>query len=52
MAAPPGPTREAVADAARIAAGDLGWTSAREEAEIDDVLQQLAPFGRTRVPDA
>jgi glycerol-3-phosphate dehydrogenase len=49
MAAPPGPTREAAAAVARIAAGDLGWGPAREQAEIDDVLRQLAPFGPVSV---
>jgi glycerol-3-phosphate dehydrogenase len=52
MSVPPGPTPEAVAAAARIAAGDLGWSPARERAEIDDVRQELAPFGRARGPDA
>jgi glycerol-3-phosphate dehydrogenase len=50
--APPGSTQAAVAAAARIAAGELGWSLARERAEIDDVLQRLAPFGPAPVPDA
>ncbi len=36
---PPGPGREAVCRAARIAARELGWTSARESAEIDEVMR-------------
>jgi glycerol-3-phosphate dehydrogenase len=47
-----GRCRQAVADAARIAAVELGWNRAREQAEIDDVLQQLTPLGRTTVPVA
>jgi glycerol-3-phosphate dehydrogenase len=52
MGDPPGPARQAVAAAARVAAGDLGWSPARELAEIDDVLQTLTPFGPPRVPAA
>jgi glycerol-3-phosphate dehydrogenase len=50
--APAGPSRTAVVGAARIAAVELGWTPAREQAEIDDVLRQLASGGATMVPVA
>jgi glycerol-3-phosphate dehydrogenase len=46
----PPPTRGAVADVARIAAGTLGWTAAREAAEIADVMRRLHPFGSTMGP--
>jgi glycerol-3-phosphate dehydrogenase len=39
-----------VAAVARIAAADLGWSPAREAAEIDDVMRQLRPPGPTVGP--
>lgn len=39
-----------VAAVARIAAADLGWSPAREAAEIDDVTRQLRPPGPTVGP--
>jgi glycerol-3-phosphate dehydrogenase len=44
------PSPETVAAVARIAASDLGWTRAREEAEIADVSRRLQPFGSTVGP--
>ncbi|MBA2458380.1 MAG: FAD-dependent oxidoreductase [Gemmatimonadales bacterium] len=37
---PPGPDREAVAAAARIAGAELGWDATRQSAEIEDVVRQ------------
>jgi glycerol-3-phosphate dehydrogenase len=37
---PPGPDRAAVETAARSAAIELGWSPARQEAEIEDVIRQ------------
>jgi hypothetical protein len=34
-----------VTAAARIAAAELGWTAAAQEAEIDDVLRRLRSAG-------
>jgi glycerol-3-phosphate dehydrogenase len=48
----PGPGRERVTAAARIAAAELGWTPAAQEAEIDDVLRRLRSAGRTPEPPA
>jgi glycerol-3-phosphate dehydrogenase len=50
LSAQPPPTRGAVADVARIAADTLGWTPAREAAEIADVTRRLHPFGSTMGP--
>lgn len=36
---PPGPGREAVSAAARIAGAELGWDAGRRAAEIEDVMQ-------------
>jgi glycerol-3-phosphate dehydrogenase len=36
---PPGPTREAVSAAARIAGDELGWDVGRQAAEVEDVMQ-------------
>jgi hypothetical protein len=44
------PSREAVAAAARIAGAHPGWSPARAEAEIDDVVRRLSPFGPTAEP--
>ncbi len=44
------PTRETVAAAARIAAADLGWSPAREKAEIADVIRCLQPICSTVGP--
>lgn len=52
LGVPPGPSRESVAAAARIAGAGLGWSAAREEAEIDDVIRQLRPLGSTAEPAA
>lgn len=49
---PPEPTRETVAAAARAAAGELCWTAAREESEIEDVMRQLRRAGSTMEPAA
>jgi glycerol-3-phosphate dehydrogenase len=49
---PPGPGREQVVGAARIAAGELGWTASREEAEIEEVMRQLRGLGSTMEPAA
>ncbi len=49
---PPGPAREQVVGAARIAAGELGWTASREEAEIEEVMRQLRGPGSTMEPAA
>ncbi|HUR96218.1 MAG TPA: FAD-dependent oxidoreductase [Gemmatimonadales bacterium] len=43
--APPEPAAETVAEAAGIAAEELGWTTARRDAEIEDVMRQLKPGG-------
>jgi glycerol-3-phosphate dehydrogenase len=48
----PSATRETVAAVARIAAAELGWAAAREEAEIVDVMRQLRPLGSTVEPVA
>jgi glycerol-3-phosphate dehydrogenase len=48
----PGPDRERVTAAARIAATELGWTPAAQEAEIDDVLRRLPSAGRSAEPPA
>jgi hypothetical protein len=48
----PGPDRERVTAAARIAAAELGWTPAAQEAEIDDVLRRLRSAGRGPGPPA
>jgi hypothetical protein len=37
---PPGPDRRSVCAAARIVARELGWDSARETAEVEDVMRQ------------
>jgi glycerol-3-phosphate dehydrogenase len=37
---PPGPDRESVCSAARIAARELGWDSVREATEVEDVMRQ------------
>jgi glycerol-3-phosphate dehydrogenase len=37
---PPGPDRAAVGAAARIVGRELGWDSARETAEVEDVMRQ------------
>jgi glycerol-3-phosphate dehydrogenase len=50
LGAPHPPTPAAVAAAARIAGAGLGWTPAREAAEIADVLRRLEPFGSTVGP--
>jgi glycerol-3-phosphate dehydrogenase len=44
------PTRETVAAAARIAGAGLGWSLAREKAEIAEVIRCLQPFGSTAGP--
>lgn len=36
---PPGPTREAVSAAARIAGDELGWSAGRQAAEVENVMQ-------------
>jgi hypothetical protein len=41
-----------VAGAARIAAGELGWTASREETEIEEVMRQLRGLGSTMEPAA
>jgi len=41
-----GPSRETVAAAARIAAGELAWPAAREAAEIEEVMRQVRGPGR------
>jgi glycerol-3-phosphate dehydrogenase len=42
----PGPDRSAVLRAAGIAAAELGWDAARQNAEVDSVMQQNAPYRR------
>ena len=37
---PPGPERQAVVGAARIAGSELGWDAARQDAEVDQVMRQ------------
>jgi glycerol-3-phosphate dehydrogenase len=41
----PGPDRERVTAAGRIAATELGWSAAVSEAEIGDVMRRLHPSG-------
>jgi glycerol-3-phosphate dehydrogenase len=41
----PGPDRSAVETAARIAGVELGWSAARQEAEIEDVIRQTGMPG-------
>jgi glycerol-3-phosphate dehydrogenase len=50
--APRGPDAGTVAAMARIAGAELGWTAAREEAEIEDVMRQLRTAGPTAGPSA
>jgi hypothetical protein len=40
--ATPAPNRSIVAEAAALAAGELGWDALRQEAEIDDVMRRGA----------
>jgi glycerol-3-phosphate dehydrogenase len=37
---PPGPERQAVVMAARLAGSELGWDAARQDAEVDQVMRQ------------
>jgi glycerol-3-phosphate dehydrogenase len=37
---PPGPDRAAVERAAHVAGAELGWSAARQAAEVDDVMRQ------------
>jgi glycerol-3-phosphate dehydrogenase len=52
LGVPPGPSRAQVAAAARLAGGELGWTPAREETEIEEVMRQLRGAGSTMEPAA
>ncbi len=40
LGAPPGPRRDELAAAARLAGAELGWDAGRQSAEIDDVFRQ------------
>jgi glycerol-3-phosphate dehydrogenase len=42
----PGPRRAVVEAAARLAAVELGWDAARQEAEIAEVMHEAAPRGQ------
>ena len=52
LGVPLGPARAQVAAAARLAGAELGWTPAREETEIEEVMRQLRGTGSTMEPAA
>jgi glycerol-3-phosphate dehydrogenase len=45
LGAAPGPERMAVEAAARVAGGELGWDSARQDLEVDAVMRETAAPG-------
>ncbi len=50
LGAPPGPRRDLVAAAARVAGAELDWNAARQSSEIDEVMRQAqAPSATAEV---
>jgi glycerol-3-phosphate dehydrogenase len=50
LGAPPGPRRDQLAATARLVGAELGWDTARQSAEIEDVIRQArAPFAEVEV---